>query len=233
MRTMINRAMFEQVDRDSASISVLSAVIHRFEECGRYSGVVCKGDREVAIFEIVVKDENDGSVTCEDEVNVLAFLSDGSSSVTTIDLRDLDLSVIGATMVEHRFSVRKGGSALFYVPKGEGRYSIMISKRDEADKVVLNSEALDRDDAYLTVCLRPGTYIVRNEITKAEARLAVPYPRVGVGSRRPKPLEVECGKRTIRPKEMKITTLQPLLFRFTTPSRITIKLKEPDDGPGS
>jgi hypothetical protein len=120
MRTVMNRAMFEQVDRDSASISVLSAVIHRFEESGKYSGVVFKGDREVALFEIEVKDDNDGSVTCEDEVNVLAFLGDGSSSVTTIDLRELDLSVIGATMVKHRFSVRKGGSALFYVPKGEG-----------------------------------------------------------------------------------------------------------------
>lgn len=233
MRTVMNRAMFEQVDRDSASISVLSAVIHRFEESGKYSGVVFKGDREVALFEIEVKDDNDGSVTCEDEVNVLAFLGDGSSSVTTIDLRELDLSVIGATMVKHRFSVRKGGSALFYVPKGEGGYSIKIAKRDDADKVVLDNKALDRDDSYLAVCLRPGTYTVRNEIAQTEARLTVPYPQIRQGPRRPRPLKVECSKRTIKPKELQTTPFQPLVFRFTTPSRVTIKLKEPDDGPGS
>ncbi len=232
MKTMINRAMFEQVDRDSASITVLSAVIHRFEETGRYSGFVSKGDREVAIFEIVVKDENGPPVTGEDEVNIMAFLGDAFSSVTTVDLRELDLSVIGATMVERRFYIRKGGSVLFYVPKGEGKYSIMIRKNGEAEEVVLDTKALDRHDAYLTLCLRPGTYIIRNEIAQTEARLTVPYPMIGKGPRRPRPLEVQCSKRTIRPKEMRITPFQPLLFQFTTPSRVTIKLREPDDGPG-
>lgn len=233
MRMMINRAMFEQIDRDNGSISVLSAVIHRFMETGSYSGIAVKGGREVASFIIVVK-EDPSPDPCEDIGNpAFAIFGEGPSSLTTIDLRELESSSVGFAMIERPFVVGKGGSALFYVPKGQGGYSIKVCKMDGERKVVLDSEVLDRDDAFLTVCLRPGTYAVRNEITKAEARLVVPYPRVGVGPKQPKPLEVECGKRSFRPKEIHTTTLQPLLFRFTTPSRITIKLKEPDDGQGS
>jgi hypothetical protein len=170
--------MFEQVDADSASITCSRRMIHRFRGDREILGLRVNGDRRCHLRDRV-KDENVGPVTCEDEVSVMAFVGDAFSSVTTVDLRQLDLPVIGATMVERRFSVRKGGSALFYVPKGEGGYSIMIRKRDEGDEVVIDTKALDRHDAYLTLCLRPGIYIVRNEIAQTEARLAVPYPVMG------------------------------------------------------
>ena len=235
MRTSINRALFENVDRDSRTLSVLSTIIHRFTEPGLYSGSVEKSGREVGHFTVEVKELMVGAASKGSGEPVSPTVAcEVPPTQVNVNLRELDLSdqCNGMKDGSRRYVVNKGGVVQFHVPSGTGGYSIRVTKgRDKEQKAVMDSNELGPDDLFTTLILRSGTYSITNEITKAKAKLIVTYPEEGKIPKRPTPIEMECSDHGITPANVKIVPTQPLVFRFKVRSRIAIKMVEPDDGP--
>jgi len=212
-----------QTGLDSGALSMLGAVVRRFEEPGEYRGTVRRGDAIEKVFYLSVDKES-------------------SVAVADIDLAKLAGSVpqedTGKGCCpdegEARFSVNPRGYVLFRVSGGRGGYSVNVRRADPDEKTpVFNSTALDGGANFSARVLRPGTYAVTNARGKARASLTVGYPpKAFSGYRPPEALRVEVTERGFQPEKIQLMPAQGLIFDCRAPARIVITLERADDGPG-
>lgn len=212
-----------QTGLDSGALSMLGAVVRRFEEPGEYRGTVRRGDAIEKVFYLSVDKES-------------------SVAAADIDLAKLAGSVLQKDTgtgccpgeEEARFSVNPRGYVLFRVSGGRGGYSVNVRRADPDEKTpVFNSTALDGGANFSARVLRPGTYSVTNARGKSRASLTVAYPpKAFSGYRPPEALRVEVTERGFNPEKIQLMPAQGLIFDCRVPARIVISLERADDGPG-
>jgi len=222
---MLNRFVFSIQNFDSASLSMLSSIIHKFTQAGEYHCTVKRGDDIVGRFSIAVTDNNAETASCSCQIATQA----------NIDLKALDLPSTQhfESQMANCFELALGGYAVFHVSNGAGGYSVEIDKIGHETKAlkVFDSRQLKEDDLYAVTVLRPGKYSVLNEVTKAKAELTVAYPERGKISKQPQSIHIKCGKDTIEPNKIHINPTEPIVFHFATTSRLKLILVEPEDRP--
>jgi hypothetical protein len=208
-----------RVGLDSGALSVLGAVVHRFEEPGDYRGTVRRGDAIERVFYLSVDKES------------------------PVAAADIDLAVLAGSQTEAeaccpedkepRFSVNPRGYVVFRVSGGPGDYSVNLRRADPSEKTpVFNSARLDSGAIFTARLLRPGLYSVTNALAKARAELTVAYPPVAFsGYRPPEPMRVEVTERGFKPERIALQSAQGLIFDCHAPARIVIALEKADDGP--
>lgn len=209
---------------DSGALTILGAVVRRFEESGEYRGTVRRGDAIEKVFYLSVDKESPVAAADID----LAKLAD------SLPHRKETGGVCCSGEGEARFSVNPRGYVLFRVSGGPGGYSVNLRRADPDEKTpVFNSTVLDGGANFSARVLRPGTYSVTNAHGKARASLTVGYPpKAFSGYRPPAPLRVEVTERGFHPQKIELMPAQGLIFDCRTPARIVITLERPDDGPG-
>jgi len=213
-KLLVDRHLFTQIGLDSAALTMLGVLVHRFEEPGQYRGTARRGDLPEATFQVSV---------------------DPSCAVAqvTIDLATL-AGEDDACGDARRFTVHPKGYAVFRVSEGNGGYWVNVRRADEDPNVkAYDSRRLEQGDIFSAVLLRPGRYSIENALSKARGEVTVAYPTMGkTAYRPPAPLEAECGD-TIKPKAIRLKPVQGLNIHVTASARIRITLLEPDDGPRS
>jgi hypothetical protein len=211
---LINRHIFSQLNVDSGSITPLTSVTHRFSEAGEHFAVLRRAGNIVGRFKIIVAEE----------ANMEPSLK--------IDLQPLELPPEQHFESEkcNCYRIKTGGTALFYVSSGAGRYSLEIHKanKDKSEKVFDNHE-LKAEDLYIVTLLRPGSYQIRNTLNDTQAELTIVYPEIGKTARNVPPQAVECGECGITPNKICLNPAQALIFCLKVPSRIKIVLVKPED----
>ncbi len=211
---MINRHILSQINVDSGLLTVLTSVAHRFSEAGEYFAILKRAGNDVGRFKIVVAEA----------ANMQPSLK--------IDLQPLELPPQKHFESEkcNCYTLKTGGTALFYVSSGAGGYSLEIHKtnKDNAAKV-FDSLELKAEDLYIATLLRPGSYLIRNTLNKTQAELKIVYPEIGKTPRNAPPQSVECSECAITPAKICINPAQALIFCLKVPSRIRIELIKPED----
>ncbi len=208
---------------DSGALSMLGAVVRRFEEPGEYRGTVRRGDAIEKVFYLSVDKES----------SVAAADIDLAKLAGSVPQEDTDKGCC-PDEGEARFSVNPRGYVLFRVSGGRGGYSVNVRRADPDEKTpVFNSTALDGGANFSARVLRPGTYSVTNARGKARASLTVAYPpKAFSGYRPPEALRVEVNERGFQPEKIQLMPAQGLIFDCRAPARIVIALERADDGPG-
>lgn len=217
----IDPNLFAQTGLDSGALTMLGAVVHRFEEPGEYRGTVKLGDAVERVFYLTVDKESPVAAADID----LAHLAGSRSKQTAVDEY--------CSTEEPWFSVNPRGYALFRVSEGKGGFSVTLRRADPDEGTpVFNSIVLADGAIFSARVLRPGTYSVTNAVGRTRAQLVVAYPpKPFSGYRPPEPLRVEVAESGFEPEKIALKPAQGLIFECQTPSRIVIELVEPDDGP--
>ncbi len=207
---------------DSGALTMLGAVVRRFEEPGEYRGTVRRGDAIERVFYLSV-----------DKASPVAAADiDLARLVGTLPQKDEDEEGC-CPETEARFSVNPKGYALFRVSGGKGGYSVNLRRADPDEKTpVFNSTALDDGAVFSARILRPGSYVVTNTHGRTHARLMIAYPpKAFSGYRPPEPERVEVTEKGFDPETIVLKPAQGVLFECRTRARIVIELEEADDGP--
>ena len=212
-----------QTGLDSGALTMLGAVVRRFEEPGEYRGTVRRGDAIEKVFYLSVDKES----------SVAAADIDLGKLAGSLPQKDTGTGCCPDDG-EARFSVNPRGYVLFRVSGGRGGYSVNVRRADPDEKTpVFNSTALDGGANFSARVLRPGTYSVTNARGKARASLTVAYPpKAFSGYRPPEALRVEVTERGFQPEKIQLMPAQGLIFDCRAPARIVITLERADDGPG-
>lgn len=222
---MLNRFIFSVQDFDSASLSMLASVIHKFSQIGEYHCAICRGTEVVGRFSIDVTQRDTGVDCCLGQ----------QQTQVNIDLKALEMSSTQhfESQAVNRFQIVEGGYAVFHVSNGVGGYSVEVDKIGHETQAikVFDSKELKEDDLYAATILRPGTYCITNQTTKAQAELAVAYPERGKIPKQPQAIHIQCSKDAFMPNRIQINPTEPLVFHFQIPSRIKIELTKPEDRP--
>ena len=232
MKARVDRALFTQINTDSGLLTRLSFISHRFPERGEYHGIVLKGESVVARFTVMVSEEHRLASSQTRSERHTHSQPDTEASKIQVDLRQLH--VPRAEEKEERkneFSLEVGGPAVFFVSEGLGGYSVEMYKtgKEGLGSKVFDSRELGENDTLTVIPLRPGVYTVTNVMDNARAELTVIYPE-----KMPRELpaiNITCAKNRIEPDKIMVHPTQALVFRFSTPSRITADLTKPEDRP--
>lgn len=209
---------------DSGALTMLGAVVRRFEEPGEYRGTVRHGDAIEKVFYLSVDKESPVAAADIDLAKLAGSLPQQEESGGGCCTGE----------GEARFSVNPRGYVLFRVSGGRGGYSVNLRRADPDEKTsVFNSTVLDSGASFSARVLRPGTYSVVNTRGKARASLTVAYPpKAFSGYRPPEALRIEVTERGFHPEKIQLMPAQGLIFDCRVPARIVISLERADDRPG-
>lgn len=217
----VNHQLFTQTSVDTGALTMLGTIVHRFPEPGEYLGVAERGS-EARSFHVRVDADSPAM-----QVNVdLASLGPVPPGSPNCGCKH------GEGRPHPTFVVNPAGYVVFHVSGGAGGYRVRVGRLEKPKALLFDSTRLDGDDLFAVTLIRPGTYSVRNTITKASGEIVVAYPKAGRRPYRPPaPVEIECTEKTLRPSRIRLKAAQGQVYRFGTPSRIGIELVKPDDGP--
>lgn len=233
MNLTFDRNLFTQTTLDSGALTMLGGVTHTLSEAGQYRGMVYRNSEGVGAFYIDCrKDSAVAQANIDlaglDPTAIRTARSQGAGIAA-----DCGCAGASASSAANTFTVHPKGYLVFHVSGGSGGYSVIVRKADEDPNTALfDTRKLSTGDIFSAAIIRPGVYSVKNALTTAEASITVLYPkRTAEAYRPPKPVTFECGSRGIEPRNSELQPGQGIHFHFAAPSRITIELVKPDDGP--
>lgn len=231
MKMTFDKNLFTQVGLDSAALTMLGGVTHRFLEPGQYRGVVYQGKEILGGFYINV-DKN--SAVAQANIDLTAFGSSPASPAANSGDTCCGCQDDGGQALA-KFDLNPKGYAVFHVSAGAGGYAVRVGKaaEDPKEQNQFDSRELKGDDIFSAVILRPGTYSVANVLGKGKGEVTVSYPKIGkTPYRPPAPVKVEFSDRGCEPGKVELQPGQAVLFHCKVPSRIKLELLKADDGPG-
>ena len=219
MLTTFDRFLFTQIGLDSGALTMLGTVVHSFREAGEYRGTVRVADRPEATFYVSV---DKTCAVAQVNIDLAKLISDSAGDADCCE------EIAGP-----RFVVHPKGYAVFHVGSGPGGYSVNVRRADEDRNLkAYDSRELQPGDIFSAVFIRPGTYAIKNLLSKAEGEFTVAYPVVGkTAFRPPPPVNVECGQ-GFDPRSVQLHPSQGINFHVKASARIKIELTRPEDGPG-
>jgi hypothetical protein len=231
MKMTFDKNLFTQVGLDSASLTMLGGITHRFLEPGQYRGVVYQGKEILGSFYINV-DKN--SAVAQANIDLAAFSNAPAASTTSSGDSSCGCHDEG-TQAAAKFELNPKGYAVFHVSSGAGGYAVRVGRaaEDPKEQNQFDSRELKGDDIFSAVILRPGTYSVANTLGKGKGEVTVSYPKIGkTPYRPPNPVKVEFSDRGCEPGKVELQPGQAVLFQCKVPSRVKLELVKADDGPG-
>jgi hypothetical protein len=210
-----------QIGLDSGAITMLGNVVHSFGEPGEYRGTVRSGDQPEATFYISV---DTSCAVAQLSIDLAELIRAGSAP---------EHADSPGNQGQRRFVVHPKGYAVFHVSGGSGGYSVNIRRADDNPNLkAYDTRTLQPGDIFSGVLLRPGTYSIRNLLSKAHAQATVAYPTIGkTAYYPPAPANLDVGE-TIEPRSVHLHPAQGVNLHVKTAARIKIELTRPDDGPG-
>ncbi len=217
MPALLDQNIFTQTNLDSAALTILGSVLHRFSEPGAYRGVALRNGQAEATFTLRVDPECAAS-----QVNI-------------------DLATLGQTGQSGCgggsgpvFTIHPKGYAIFHVSQGAGGYAVHLGRAaaEGPGPKAFDSRLLKAGDIFTATLLRPGTYRVTNALNKTHAAIVVSYPVMGKTAYQPGPaVSVECTSEGFAPKEVRLTPAQGQVFHCKTAAHLKVELVKADDGP--
>lgn len=208
MRLKINRSLLTQVRWDSAAISPLASIVHKFNEPGRYKLLVMAGERL-------------------DRVGIIDLLMDEKAA-------DEQLNINLEAVAKEKFSkanliARRGNPGkpvVFYTSGGGHVYSVVAYRLEKEKEIkVFDSRQLVDGDTFIVNPLVSGRYTFTNThggkgeiIIQKKAGRSLPTQ----GS------VIECTEKGFVPDKLESDFLQPVFFLIRTqkPSRIIMQLEK-------
>ncbi len=226
----LNRALFAQRSFDSSRITVLSTLIHRFEEAGDYEVFVSRTNRTPARLVVTVVEE-DAPYQHNLDLSTLQNPKERDCCREDADLR-----------------LHIGGALGFYTSQGVSTFQVRIVRLGSKEKQVLfnHAEQIPAGDFFTVTPLRPGLYRVSDALNKAEMALKVampPLPEEGKvekgakakGARPPstyrpdQPVLVSVGKKGFDRREASLFSGQTLVFQAQSAARLRVDLEKEDE----
>jgi hypothetical protein len=227
----LNRALFTNRPLDSAAVTALVTLLHRFTEAGDYELFVSR----------------DGQLAARSSIQVVGELPEPprgepgsaarpkSRSSGAPNQINLDLATIGEAADELHAAtgstVATGGIMGFYVSGGTGRYTVTITRivGDKKETVLDSAKGVPEGDFFAVTFVRPGLYSVVNRLADAKASVRVDLPKPG-DYRPGRATLVQAVRGGFEPGELSLFSGQSLLFQCQTPSQIVVELVEPAPG---
>jgi hypothetical protein len=208
-----------QIGLDSGALTMLGAVVRRFEEPGEYRGTVRRGDAIEKVFYLSV-DKDSPVASADIDLAKLAGSRPQEAEMACCPRNG-----------EARFCVNPRGYVVFRVSGGRGGYSVNLRRADPDEKTaVFNSTVLDGGANFSALVLQPGAYSVNNTQGKVRASLNVGYPpKPFSGYRPPQALRVEVSEHGFNPERIELMPAQGLIFDCRAPARIVIALERAGD----
>jgi len=226
----LNRALFAQRSFDSTQISVLSTLIHHFQEAGDYEVFISRTNRTPLRLVVTVVD-GDAPYQHNLDLSTLKNPTERDCCREDADLR-----------------LHTGGVLGFYSSRGVSTFQVRIIRLGSKEKQVLlnHAEQIPAGDFFTVTPLRPGVYRVADLLNKAEMALKVvmpPLPEQGKvekgakakGERPPstyrpdQPLLVSVGKKGFDRREASLLSGQTLVFQVQSAARLRVVLEKEDE----
>ena len=219
---VLNRPVFTQQRFSSASLTVLTTLIHRFTEPGAYQVTV-----------------TGGGTTRVDSVNVAAA---GAHQQVNIDMSKsgngrggAPTGRAGAGCCCEPAAGRDlvvGGVVAFYASAGTGAYRVAVTHMGEREKrVVLDSaKTVPKGDYFALTLVRPGTYTITDELSSATATVKVRVPERGRTDTEAVTL-MALGERGFEPSATELLAGQSVVVDLGAEGRIACVLDDPDATP--
>jgi hypothetical protein len=124
---------------------------------------------------------------------------------------------------------------LFTAPKGRAHRAVVrrAGTAGESEEAEFDTVRLSAADTFAVTITRPGRYSMKNNVTDHQGSIVVNYPVLGDKPYRPaEPATVECTEAGFTPNSVTSGPGQGVIFLIRTTADITVRLEEPDDGPG-
>jgi hypothetical protein len=208
MRLKINRALLTQVKWDSAAISPLASIVHKFNEPGRYKLLILAGERldRVGVIDLLMEEK-----AAEEQLNInlVSVAKEKFSKANQIVLRG-----------------NPGKPVVFYTSGGTQVYAVVAYRLDKQEEVrVFDSRQLLNGDTFIVNPLASGRYTFTN--TQGGKGEMVIRKKVG----RSLPTQgsvIECTEKGFVPDQLENDFLQPVFFLIRTqkPSRIMFQFEK-------
>ena len=215
MNSFINKIIFNQLNLDSASLTMQGSITHRLDHPGEYYGQIRKNNAITGHFKIIVNEKYP-----DRQVNM--------------DLKALENQQgnFESRPAGNCFTLSPKGFCVLHVSGGAGGYSVTIFQSGEnPTEKAFNSRDLLDGDIFTASIIRPGIYQATNTNNKTSAEIVVPYPKRADKKLVLKPVTVECRAECLYPEKAESKAGNVLIFKIKTPSRIKIDLKQSIDGP--
>lgn len=229
MKASVNRALLEQTSFDSARPSGTATVVHRFPEEGRFAVALRDDDDREEMRTILVEPARGPA---GEQAHAAAF---PEGVLVDVASRRPEAGRPNRPQPSELLSLGAGGYASFTAPPGQGRRVVVtrISAAGEREDEVFDSSRLRASDTFAVTLLRPGTYLMRDTVGRAEGKVVVTYPEVGRVPYRPaEPVTVTCDDGGFSPATVTVGPGQGIVVTAGADCRVTVDLVEPDDGPG-
>jgi hypothetical protein len=226
----LNRALFADRPLESAAITPLVTVLHRFTEAGDYELFVRRDDQLVGRSVVQVVGELPQPPKGGPSNAPRRPRGEGASNQINLDLSTIGLESDALRQVAGN-TLATGGVLGFYAGVGAGRYNVTITRitGDQKEIVLDSAKELPAGDFFAVTFVRPGTYTVVNRLTDAQARVKVELPTPG--EYRPgRATLVQAVRGGFEPGEVALFSGQSILFQCQTPSQFVVELVEPAPG---
>jgi hypothetical protein len=201
---LLNRAVFTSRTYDSRTLTVLTTLLHRFDEAGNYDLLVRRGDRVVHRDTVHVSDRG------QQQINL-----DLKTLKTTND-RNCECHS-GAQ--GHELLVN--GMMGFFVSEGLGGFTVQITRLGEDQELVLDSvEAIPVGDLFAVTLVLEGDYTIASD-DKPQARVAVQLPERGTYQPGGVTM-VNLGEHGCDPDEVRLSAGHSVVFQIEAPTTIQV-----------
>jgi len=210
MNTTVNKYLFASATFDSASLGVLTSVIHQFSIPGVYRGEVHREGNPAGSFSFEVSESS-----TETQINI-----DLSATVGPASKSGCDCGKSVAVLP----TVSPTGYVLFYTSVGTGGFSAVVGETGTKGKVLFDSKKLGAGDIFALSLMEPTTYSMRNTLGSAKGRVVVSYSAKYAG--RLKNLDsqaVSVSKEKFDPAQVALIATQGLYFQVVDEARIVIE----------
>lgn len=230
LKTTLDPNLYTQIGLDSGSLTMLGTIVHQLNEPGEYRGALHQGADVKAVFSITA----DSTSPVAQATVELAGLEKEQSSAPSEEESPCSCTSTKDSSAGKKYTVNPRGYVLFHVQSGGGGYYVQLRRIDAAENDKgYDTRTLKNGDAFTAMILRPGTYSVRNTLSKGTAEVVVQYPKISDKPYvPPAPVRIECTANGFDTKgRIELGVGQGLVFNARSDSRIEIKLEKPDDGP--
>jgi hypothetical protein len=205
MQPIIRHDLFTQSVFDSSSLGALAAVIHQFDRPGAYSGKALKGETPAGTFSFVV-----------DEQAEVRQLSIDLSALAA----DKNAGCAGDEPTPRVVSPK--GYVLLYASRGRG-YSALVGEGDQREPA-FDSRKLGAGDLFTVSLIEPTTYTAEDRIGGGKADITVNLdPERAKNFKHLEPVYVEVQQGSMEPSGIGLVSIQGLVFRIGTDSRIVVQ----------
>ncbi|MDF9796661.1 hypothetical protein OKW21_001924 [Catalinimonas alkaloidigena] len=212
MKLKLNRTLLSQVNWDSAAISPLASVVHRFSVPGQYKLMILAGEKL-------------------DRIGVIDLLMDEKAPNEQLNI---NLEAVAKEKFSKSNQIAHFGNTnkpvVFYASGGTQKYVVLAYQYDrEKEAKVFDSRQLQAGDTFIVNPIISGNYsFSSSQGGKGEIM-------INKKSGRSLPTQgsvVECTEDGFKPDKVKSDFLQPIFFQIKTkkPLRITMKFEKRLDG---